>query len=81
VSEQSDSGTEHETDPRTITRTVFGAWKEALGSDGVERVALVSLVALMTIPFAPFWILLAALEALGVYSCSVDTDTEQEGSR
>ena len=59
----------------TVPEIFIGAWREAVGEDGVERVVLVALVALMTIPFLPFWVLLAAIEAAGLYS--FDTATER----
>lgn len=52
----------------TIPKTVVGAWREALSETGYRRVLLVLMVGLMTIPFAPMWVLLAVIEAAGFYS-------------
>ncbi len=51
----------------TVTQVMYGAWKEALSSDGLERVLLVVLVALITLPFLPFWGLLRLCEITGHY--------------
>lgn len=51
----------------TVLEVVFGAWREALEANGLERVYLVLLVGMLTIPFSPLWALLAILEKLGVY--------------
>lgn len=52
---------------RTLASVMVGAWTEAVNETGFRRVSLVLLMAFMTIPFAPAWILLALLEYAGVW--------------
>lgn len=52
---------------KTVASVVLGAWKDALNATGLARVYLVLSVAWLTIPFAPFWVLLALLEEARVY--------------
>lgn len=54
-------------DDYTVPEVVVGAWREAFAEDGAARVILVAIVALYTIPFLPLWLLLWALDELGVW--------------
>lgn len=52
---------------KTVLGVVVGAWEDALSHDGAGKLFLVLAVAVMTVPFGPLWLLLAAFEAVGVY--------------
>ena len=58
---------DQETEPKTICRTLEGAWDEALSERGVRKLTLVLVMLFMTVPFAPLWMLLVAVERAGYY--------------
>lgn len=70
MSEKNDQQKDDTERDQTVLEVCFGAWREALEANGLERIFLVLLVGLLTIPFAPLWALLAILEKLGVYDGS-----------
>lgn len=49
----------------TVGTTLIAAWQEALSARWVHKPFLVLLVAFMTVPFLPFWMILALLERNG----------------
>lgn len=52
---------------KSVAGVVVGAWGEAIGAKGVKRPILVGIVAILTIPFFPAWLLLMGLEIFGLY--------------
>lgn len=52
---------------KTICRTLEGAWDEALAESGLRKAILVLVMLFMTVPFAPLWMLLVAVERAGYY--------------
>ena len=56
-----------ETESKSICRTLEGAWDEALAERGVRKAILVLVMLFMTVPFAPLWMLLVAVERAGYY--------------
>jgi hypothetical protein len=52
---------------KTVCSTICGAWSEALSHGGGWGVFLTAAMFVMTVPFAPFWMTLTAVEAAGYY--------------
>lgn len=55
---------DEEPDP-SIPEVIVGSWREALGADGIERVVLVGIVALLTVVM-PVLFVLSVLEMVGL---------------
>lgn len=56
-----------EVEHKSICRTLEGAWDEALAERGLRKAMLVLAMLFMTVPFAPLWMLLVAVERAGYY--------------
>lgn len=56
-----------EVEHKSICRTLEGAWDEALAESGFRKGILVGGMLFMTVPFAPLWMLLVAVERAGYY--------------
>lgn len=57
-----------ESEETTICRTIEGAWDEALSEQGVERAVMLLVMTFITVPFAPFWMVLIPIERAGYFS-------------